>query len=438
MLGTKSAIAARFEALDALRGICALLVVLFHVPVYHALKDIGSFANLQFCVDMFFALSGFVLCHAYGQRLNDRAEGIRFVVLRFARLWPLHVVMLTLFVGLETGKFIFSRADTGFALDSRAFAEGRSLWEIVTNILFLQSFDLHAGLSWNGPAWSAAVEFYVSILFAGVVLLFPRQRYAIFLALCLAAGALLYQVSPDALFVSSDWGVLRAMFGFFAGCLAYSLRAHSDEKLTAPNLWEACCVVLVVAFAATRPWGPSHYAFPLLAIIVLYVFSYDQGAISKALRSSILQKLGLWSYSIYMIHTFLFQVTKMGVSFVGQKAHLNLVGWHNEEKLMLLGSPEQAVLPALILTVLVVPAAALTYRWIEKPAMDAARDLLSKAHSVKTAITSPAAPSGTIAIAFAGRISRLSARLFPRSTRGSVETGLDRLRAMSRRSPAGM
>ena len=45
---------------------------------------------------------------------------------------------------------------------------------------------------------------------------------------------------------------------------------------------------------------------------------------------------------------------------------------------MLLGTPEQAVLPALILSVvLVVPVAALTYRWIEKPAMDVARQGLS-------------------------------------------------------------
>jgi peptidoglycan/LPS O-acetylase OafA/YrhL len=435
MLGTKSAIAARFEALDALRGICALLVVLFHVPVYHALKDIGSFANLQFCVDMFFALSGFVLCHAYGERLNDRAEGLRFVALRFARLWPLHIVILALFVGLETGKLIFSRADTAFALDSQAFASGRSLWEIVTNVLFLQSFNLHPGLSWNGPAWSAAVEFYVSILFAAVILLFPRQRYAVFLALFLAAGVLLYQVSPDALFVSSDWGVLRAMFGFFAGCLAYHLRVRADDRLIAPSLWEAGCVVLVIAFAATRPWGPSHYAFPLLAIIVLYVFSYDQGAISKVLRSSMLQKLGLWSYSIYMIHTILFQVTKMGVSFIGQKAHLNLVGWHNQDKLMLLGTPDQAILPALILTVSVVPVAALTYRFIEKPAMNAARDLLSPNRSAQAAVT---ATPEVIATAFTGPISRLAARLLPRSRRGSAAAGLDRLRAMSRRSTAGM
>jgi hypothetical protein len=40
------------------------------------------------------------------------------------------------------------RADTAFALDSQAFASGRSLREIVTNVLFLQSFNLHS-LAWN-------------------------------------------------------------------------------------------------------------------------------------------------------------------------------------------------------------------------------------------------------------------------------------------------
>ena len=58
MPGQTPSVAVRFEALDALRGVCALLVVLFHIPIYHALKDVAAFANLQFCVDMFFALSG--------------------------------------------------------------------------------------------------------------------------------------------------------------------------------------------------------------------------------------------------------------------------------------------------------------------------------------------------------------------------------------------
>ena len=178
----------RFEALDALRGICALLVALFHIPIYHALKDFGAFANLQFCVDMFFALSGFVLCHAYGSRLNHGADGLRFLKARFARLWPLHMVMLVLFVGIEISKIVFMRADGSMALDSQPFGQGHSLYEVITNILFLQSFHLHPGMSWNGPAWSAAVEFYVSLLFAGVILLFPHRRREIFLALCLPAA----------------------------------------------------------------------------------------------------------------------------------------------------------------------------------------------------------------------------------------------------------
>ncbi len=86
MLGQANPISVRFEALDALRGVCALLVVLFHIPIYHALKDVSAFANLQFCVDMFFALSGFVLCHAYGQRLDEGEQGVRFTVMRLARL----------------------------------------------------------------------------------------------------------------------------------------------------------------------------------------------------------------------------------------------------------------------------------------------------------------------------------------------------------------
>jgi peptidoglycan/LPS O-acetylase OafA/YrhL len=374
MLGQTSGAPARFEALDALRGICALLVVLFHIPIYHALKGAASFVNLQFCVDMFFALSGFVLCHAYGHRLNDGGEGLRFAWMRLARLWPLHMVMLGLFVAIELSKLVFMRADGSLALDSQPFGAGHSPWELVTNILFLQSFNLHSGLTWNGPAWSAAVEFYVSLLFAAVIVLFPRFRREIFLGLCLAAGWQLFERSPNTLFVSSDWGMLRAIFSFFAGALAYDMRVHSKGRLETPNMLEAWAVLLFAAFVLTTPQGALQYIFPVLAVIVIYVFSFDQGRISLLLRSRALRKLGLWSYSIYMVHIFVFQIAKMAVSYIGHKTHLDLVGWHNNEKLVLLGTPEQAVWFAFVLSVLlVVPVAALTYRWIEKPALDAAR-----------------------------------------------------------------
>ncbi len=252
MLGQPSPAPVRFEALDALRGVSALAVVLFHIPIYHALKGAESFVNLQFCVDMFFALSGFVLCHAYGHRLNDGAEALRFAWMRFARLWPLHMVMLALFVAIELTKLVVMRADGSLALDSQPFGAGHSPWEFATNVLFLQSFNLHSGLSWNGPAWSAAVEFYVSLLFAAVVVLLPRFRREIFVGLCLAAGWQLFERSPGTLFVSSDWGMLRAILSFFAGCLAYDMRVHSVGRLETPNMLEAWSVLLFAAFVLTK------------------------------------------------------------------------------------------------------------------------------------------------------------------------------------------
>jgi peptidoglycan/LPS O-acetylase OafA/YrhL len=82
---------------------------------------------------------------------------------------------------------------------------------------------------------------------------------------------------------------------------------------------------------------------------------------------------------------------KMGASFIGQKARLDLVAFHNNDKLVLLGTPAQALLPTLILcVVLIVPVAALTYRWIEKPAMDAARRGLSRKREAASGRPSPA------------------------------------------------
>ncbi len=218
-----------------------------------------------------------------------------------------------------------------------------------------------------------------------------QRKYDVFLGLCVAAGLLLYTVSPHTLFVSTDWGILRACFSFFAGCLVYDLRLRSGDRLKAPDLCEAGCLVLVIAFAVTTPPGGWQFAFPLAAMIAIYVFSFDHGVISTVLRSPALQKLGLWSYSVYMIHTFIFAVMNMGASFIAQKVRLDLVTFHNDEKLVLLGTPEQAVLPALILSVvLVVPIAALTYRWIEKPAMDAARRGFSTTRPVASGLTTPA------------------------------------------------
>ena len=91
----------RFHALDSWRGLCAVLVALLH---YHAIWHLHEFPlirNSYLFVDFFFVLSGFVIAHAYGDRIGDLADFGRFVALRLGRLWPLHATVLGLFLVVE-------------------------------------------------------------------------------------------------------------------------------------------------------------------------------------------------------------------------------------------------------------------------------------------------------------------------------------------------
>lgn len=90
---------------------------------------------------------------------------------------------------------------------------------------------MHWGLSWNGPAWSAALEFHVSILFAVVVLLFPRRKYDVFLGLCVAAARDGY--GPSRLFDDKCGCAWHHQTGALAACdIGVARRARSTAGVT--------------------------------------------------------------------------------------------------------------------------------------------------------------------------------------------------------------
>lgn len=361
-------IPARFRALDAWRGICALLVVLLHAPTLHALKGTAAFENLQLCVDFFFVLSGFVISHAYRHRLGDAASGVSFLWARFWRLWPLHVVVLAIFVVFEMMKFVHAAGGLGGDLHAAPFAEGHSPFEIVTNLLFLQAFGLHSGLTWNGPAWSIAAEFWVSLVFALVLCLPARGRTLAFAALALVSAALIAVVSPATLFVTYDWGFLRCVLGFAVGCVVYDLRLRFAAPKLALGAAEIACVVLAAAFALLTPQGPVHLLAPLLFAGLIYVFSFEAGPVSRLMAGPVPQALGRWSFAIYMTHMLVVQVERTLGGVVGAKLGLDLVVIRNGDKYLVFGDGLQTLLVTLaVIALVVVPVGAFFHRFVERP-----------------------------------------------------------------------
>ena len=207
----------RFEALDSLRGVCAVLVVMFHMPVASHWRDWGLVQHAYLFVDYFFVLSGFVIAHAYANRLKSGRDAGRFMVRRFGRIWPLHLLMLGAFVLLELARLIFH-------FDGAVpFTRDRSVEAIFSNLLLVQAWRVHPYLTWNGPAWTLSAEWACYLIFAGLVLIAPRRFRWIGLVLALVGGALVLAYARRWMNTTFDLAVPRAVYGFFLGCLLQGL-----------------------------------------------------------------------------------------------------------------------------------------------------------------------------------------------------------------------
>ena len=102
----------RFHALDSLRGICAIAVVLYHNHLVGSITEWTFFSNADLFVEFFFVLSGFVMAHAYGSK--RQLDLSHFLVSRTFRLLPLHAFMLAVFIALEVLKFAAYKQGFGF------------------------------------------------------------------------------------------------------------------------------------------------------------------------------------------------------------------------------------------------------------------------------------------------------------------------------------
>src|ERR1700750_2532859 len=106
---TISNIKHRFEALDIFGGIFASMVVFFPMSAFSNTIIINNefIYNSDLFVDFFFVLSGFVIAYSY-QSIKTRAELSKFYKKRFFRLYPLHLIVLLLFVVIELSKHFAS------------------------------------------------------------------------------------------------------------------------------------------------------------------------------------------------------------------------------------------------------------------------------------------------------------------------------------------
>lgn len=368
-----------FIPLESLRGVAALAVVIFHAVWTNPITDLRLFQNGPLMVDFFFVLSGFVICHSYGARLTDRTEITRFLWLRLGRVYPLHFVMLFVFVGFEFAKLLAER-HFGIVADKPAFTVNNG-FALTTNLLLLQSLGLHHSLTYNYPSWSISTEFYAYVFFAFVRhWIGDGRRYiAAAAAIVVASFGILPAVGVHSLSEAGyDWGFFRCCGGFFLGtlvCHIYAATRPGSARATESGWKSALAPVSLLAavafLASIDPEGKQTYLFPwLAALIVLSIVCWPERVIDRILGLRPLRYLGKISYSIYMVHAAVVWIVAQFLTVIFKFPKLETLDGHIVQTPALFGS---ALLIGYVLVVVFVSG--LTYRFIEEPCRRRSREV---------------------------------------------------------------
>jgi peptidoglycan/LPS O-acetylase OafA/YrhL len=367
----------RFTVLDSWRGVCAMIVVVYHFTARSHLLFLPFFRNGWIFVDFFFVLSGFVITHAYQHHLESRRELLAFAIRRFGRIWPLHVAILVPFLLTESLKLLLTAK--GFSADHAPFTGEMSIPGLVANIFLVQSMGVLPDASWNVPSWSISVEYWTYIVFGIAVLATakagrPRVWSALLLAGIFVFSLVILIVYAKTLETIATFGFFRCLLGFIGGHFAYQLWRRLPTLRSSTTI-ELMTVLLVSLFAIYLANGLFAFLAPAVFGGAVVVFAHERGALSRLLRGRFFVMLGGLSYSIYMTHWFLHDAFRKVLNVAEQKTGLafsvpmqltvsrklvttQIVAW---------GGPFFSDLLLALFLALVIGVSALTFRFIEKP-----------------------------------------------------------------------
>lgn len=363
----------RFESLDGLRGVFAVAVVVFHAGFASHLFPLPVVRALYLCVDFFFVLSGFVIAYAYADRLTDRDATRGFVLRRIGRVWPLHIAMLAVLIVVECAKLALTRTLGVEQESGMPFTGSTSLYAIVTNIVLLQSFDLHASTTWNYPSWSISAEFGAYLLFALICVLARRWSLWVAAGVVVAATLTIVLVSKTGMDLTYHLGAVRAALGFCLGWLVQA--AYRITPSRAGSSVELGLLAVLLGYFSIAGTSALSFVAPFLFAVAIYFFAGGNGVVTRALRSRPLQVLGRLSYSIYMTHAVVLIGIGLAANLAERLLHRTLLVPASEvfgpafgnARLLVAGGPWAMDLATLAVVLVVIALSTLTYRWIETP-----------------------------------------------------------------------
>ncbi len=288
-----------FEILDGLRGLAAIVVVIFHFMEIIIADFSNNFISHGYlAVDFFFCLSGFVVSYAYDNRIAGM--GLKtFIKLRLIRLQPLVVIGSVL--GLLT--FLFDPYSNLYAI--YGFKETALIF--ITSALLIpypivseRYFNL---FNLNAPSWSLFWEYIANFVYA--IILFKATK-KVLAPLVLLAAAVLFYIGWGSGSLLGGWsggtffdGLARISFSFLMGMFIFRSNWIIKNKLGLIGM----SALLLLAFLTPYSDQWNWLVDPLLVVFYFpLIVSLGAGASLAGRHHKINKFSGDISYPLYMTH----------------------------------------------------------------------------------------------------------------------------------------
>lgn len=314
----------RLESIDFLRGVAALAVVLYHALTFAKYESIdspwfrgiaGVLRHGYLGVPLFFVISGFCIHLRWSQRHKETgAGGIDFVSFwkrRIYRLYPAYFVVLCLSMAMVVAAYLANMTPWVVSL----YPEPKPRWmalDFIVHATMLHGlhplFDIAGG---NPPLWSLAREEYLYLMYFGLLAIRRRRTIVVAASISFGVGFLFFVVMLKTLGGESFWWpVVRT--SAVALWIQWSLGAVAVEALYGLVRLPRWCYGLgwALLWAITAQWSRAHFSAlePLgwgmvfFTLVNCCVRSETEGRWPKARVVRWLSSVGVFSYSLYLVH----------------------------------------------------------------------------------------------------------------------------------------
>ncbi|WP_375419534.1 acyltransferase family protein [uncultured Hymenobacter sp.] len=302
-----------YEILDGLRGVAALMVVVFHLFEASATSHLDQLINHGYlAVDFFFVLSGFVIGYAYDDRWGKMTVA-DFFKRRLIRLHPM--ILMGMIIGAIGFYFQASRlwpnlGETPVSTMLLVLLIGVTLLPVPLSLDIRGWGEMHP---LNGPAWSLFFEYVANILYALFIRKFSNTALAVLVVIAGAALLHLAVTGPNGDIVGG-WslepaqfriGLTRLLYPFFAGLLLS--RLAKPARFQHAFLWCSLLVILVLALprigGREQLWLNGLYdSLCIILVFPLIVYVGASGEIKGKYAPKACAFLSEISYPLYITH----------------------------------------------------------------------------------------------------------------------------------------